>query len=101
MGGIPFSPRFKKLDNAVGFWNEILREKLGNRVNSKTLQRLINKAVIPILLRENCAYTLEQVETERSKNFKAYSTFLGQASAARAFWLEKLVEARAAGELKQ
>jgi hypothetical protein len=82
MGGIPFSRRFKKLDSAIGFWNEILREKLVNRVNSKTLQRLIKKAVIPILLREIGAYTLEQVETKRSKNFKAYSTFLGQAGAA-------------------
>jgi hypothetical protein len=101
MGGIPFSRRFKELDSAVGFWNEMLREKLGNHVNSKTLQRLIKKAAIPILLGEIRAYTLERVETKRSKNFKAYSTFLGQADAARATWLEELVEARAAEELKQ
>jgi hypothetical protein len=102
MVGIPFSRRFNELDRAVGFWNEMLREKLGNHVISKALQRLIvKKTAIPILLREICAYTLEQVQTERSKNFEAYSTFLGQAGVAQATWLEELAEARAAEELKQ
>jgi hypothetical protein len=103
MVGIPFSRRFKELDRAVGFWNKMLREQLGNHVISmKAIQRLmVKKTAIPILLREICAYTLEQVQTERSKNFKAYSTFLGQAGVAQATWLEELAEHRAAEELKQ
>jgi hypothetical protein len=101
MGGIPFSWRFQEPNSAVGFWNEMLRETLGNEVNSKTLQRLIKKAAIPTLLREIRAYTLEQVETKRNKNYKAYTKFLGQANAARATWLEELAEARAAEVLKQ
>ncbi len=101
MGGIPYSKRFKELESAVGFWNEILRENLGNHVHSKTLQRLVKKAVIHTLLREIRAYTEEQIRTERSKNYKSYTNFLGQADAARATWLEELAEARAAEELKQ
>jgi hypothetical protein len=78
-GGIPFSRQFQELNSAVGFWNKMLRETLGKEVKSKTLQRLIKKAAIPTLLREIRAYTLEQVETERNKNYKAYTKFLGQA----------------------
>jgi hypothetical protein len=96
MGGIPFSRRFQELNSAVGFWNEMLSETLGNEVNSKTLQRLIRNAAIPTLVCEIRADTLEQVETERNKNCKAYTKFLGQADAARATWFEELAEA---GEL--
>jgi hypothetical protein len=74
---------------------------MGNLVNSKTLQRLIKKAALSPLLRDIRAYTLEQIQTERSKNFKAYTLFLGQADEARATWLEELAEARAEEELQQ
>jgi hypothetical protein len=79
----------------------MLREKLGNNVNSKILQCLIKKAAIPTLLRGIRAYTLERVQTERANNFKAYTTFLGQADAAQDTWLEELAGARAVEELKQ
>jgi hypothetical protein len=96
MDRIPFSRRFQELNSAVGFWNEMLRETLDNEVNSNTLQRLIKKAAIPTLLREIGAYTLEQVETERNKDYKAYTKFLGQADISQATLLEDLVEAPAA-----
>ena len=100
MGGVPYSKKYKQLNSAIGFWNEMLRRKQGNRVKSKHLQRLIKKAAILIPLCTINQYTLEQVKAARWQHFQDYNDFVSTADAARITWLEELAEARAEADLK-
>jgi hypothetical protein len=101
MGRVPYSKRYKQLNSAIGFWNEMLCRKQGNRVKSKHLQRLIKKAAIPTPLCTINQYTLEQIKAARWQNFKDYNDFVSKAHVARTTWLEELAEARAKEDLKK
>jgi hypothetical protein len=101
MGVVPYSKQHKQLNRAIGFLNEMLRRKQGNRVKSKHLQRLIKKAAIPTPLCTIHQYMLEQVKAARWQNFKAYNDFVSKADVARTTWLEELAEARAGEDLKK
>jgi hypothetical protein len=110
MGNVPFSPEYKRVTSAIGFWNAIVHQQLRlqaknrttrKQLSSRLIQRYAQKARISKLIKDIMCQSVEDNKIERSKAYDAYKDFKKRAWKERQSWLRELAQARATVEMKK